>query len=73
MHTATDILKSFHAEQAMDSGFAGMLPPINLIILEKSSAYRTALKIQQKALKTAFFEDPLKRETISMMIDDGLH
>ena len=58
MHTATDILNSFHAEQAMGSGFAGMLPPINLIILEKSSADRTALKIQQKALKTAFLKIP---------------
>ena len=62
---------NFSSEIGEGRGFAAIVPPINLIILEKSSADTTDLKIWNKAFNGAFSEDPLKRETSAKMVNNG--
>ncbi len=72
MQTASILQLRQTVKSGMELDLAAIIPPINSIILEKSFADRTKLKIQERTLAALFSEDPLKRETFSRMIwDEG--
>ena len=70
MQLTTNIQKRNAAKSGIGGHITAYASPKNKIILEKSFAYMTRLKIQEKALKTLFSEDPQRRETSAKMIFD---
>ncbi len=57
-----------NAKNGMDGGNASLILQDTNLILTKSSAYRTALKIQENPTFSVFPEDPQQRETKVKMV-----